>query len=109
MIIKFNEMEETVNKNFKGGEKNFNAKMVFDGVNRIMRGRLEPGSSIGAHTHETNCEIIFILEGRGKVLYDGEYEALASGDCHYCPKGHSHSLINDSDADLIFYAVVAEQ
>lgn len=109
MIIKFNEMEETVIPNFKGGEKSFCAKMVFDGVNRIMMGRLESGASIGLHTHETSSEIIFVLEGRGKVLYDGEYEAVMAGDCHYCLKGHTHSLINDSDADLIFYAVVPEQ
>ncbi len=27
----------------------------------------------------------------------------------YCPKGHPHSLVNDSDADLVFFAVVPEQ
>ena len=29
--------------------------------------------------------------------------------CHYCPKGHTHSLINDSDAGLTFLAVIPEQ
>ena len=29
--------------------------------------------------------------------------------CHYCPKGHTHSLMNDSDAELEFFAVVPEQ
>ena len=45
----------------------------------------------------------------GKVLMDGEYERVEAGVCHYCPKGHTHSLINDSDSDLVFFAVVAEQ
>ena len=80
-----------------------------DELGKIMRGRLIPGASIGLHTHETNSEIIYVLEGQGKVLYDGEYETLSAGSCHYCPKGHAHSLINDSAADLVFFAVVPEQ
>ncbi len=108
MVIHYNEMPETANPNFKGGEGALMAKMFFDGTNRILHGRLEPGSTIGYHLHETNSEIIYVLAGTGKVLIDGEYEAVAAGDCHYCPKGHSHSLINDSQADLVFFAVVPE-
>ena len=80
-----------------------------DELGKIMKGRLIPGASIGLHTHETNSEIIYVLEGQGKVLYDGAYETLSAGSCHYCPKGHAHSLINDSTADLVFFAVVPEQ
>ena len=64
---------------------------------------------IGLHTHDTSSEIIYILNGTGKVLYDGEYESVSEGLCHYCPKGHSHSLINDSKSNLVFFAVVPEQ
>lgn len=34
---------------------------------------------------------------------------LKPGDCHYCPKGHSHSLENDGAEDLVFYTVVPRQ
>ncbi len=109
MILDFKNTEPTVMTNFKGGEKSLSAKMHFDGVNRILHGVLESGATIGVHTHETNSEIIYILKGRGTVLYDGEYETVEEGMCHYCPKGHTHSLINDSEADLEFFAVVPEQ
>lgn len=109
MIIDFNNENPTVIPNFKGGEKSIAAKMHFDGTNRILHGVLESGATIGLHTHETNSEIIYFLSGRGKVLYDGEYETVEQGMCHYCPKGHTHSLINDSDFDLVFFAVVPEQ
>ena len=109
MIFDFNNEEATVMPNFKGGEKSICAKMHFDGKNRILHGVLESGATIGVHTHETNSEIIYFLSGRGKVLYDGEYEEVEKGMCHYCPKGHTHSLINDSDSDLVFFAVVPEQ
>ena len=66
--------------------------MFHDEKNRIIYGKLIPGASIGVH-----------------VLMDGEYEKLEAGMCHYCPKGHTHSLMNDSDAELEFFAVVPEQ
>ena len=44
--------------------------------------------------------------GTGKVLCDGVYEPLSAGSCHYCPKGHNHSLMNDSEEDLTFFAIV---
>lgn len=108
MIIDYDKIEEKAIANFKGGENVFNVKMFTDENNKIMMGRLEPGASIGLHTHEGNSEIIFILEGRGKVLYNGECLPLKSGNVHYCPMGQEHSLINDSDADLKFFAVVPE-
>lgn len=109
MIIDFENMQEKVLENFNGGEKALIAKMSVDERNKILYGKLEPGATIGLHTHDTSSEVIYILEGNGKVLYDGEYEEVKAGICHYCPKGHEHSLINDSDADLIFFAVVPQQ
>ena len=109
MRIDFAAMEEQVIPHMRGGEKEAAMRIYTDAMGKIMKGRLIPGASIGLHTHETNSEIIYVLEGTGKVLCDGAYEPLAAGSCHYCPKGHAHSLINDSAADLIFFAVVPEQ
>ena len=125
MIIGFDKMDVTVLPNFKGGEKEFAANMFFDGTNRIFKGRLIPGATIGMHTHEDSCEVIFILEGHGTIVEiapEGSAErpamALAQetatpvgpGDCLYCPKGHTHSLRNTSaEGDLVFYAVVPQQ
>jgi len=109
MKIDFHAIDEIRMPEFKGGVKDFVARMYVDELGKIMLGKLEPGASIGYHKHETNSEIIYILDGTGKVLYDDSVEMLATGDCHYCPKGHSHSLINDSRNDLRFFAVVPEQ
>ncbi|MDO4300232.1 MAG: cupin domain-containing protein [Clostridia bacterium] len=106
MIIDYGKIEEKAISDFKGGEKIFNVKMFTDENNKIMMGRLEPGASIGLHTHSGNSEIILIQEGKGKVLYNGEYLPLRAGDVHYCPMGQEHSLINDSSEDLKFFAVV---
>lgn len=109
MKLDFNEIEEVALPEFKGGKKRMLARMYTDELTKIMRGTLEPGASIGMHTHETNSEMIYILSGNGKVLYDNGEESLSAGDCHYCPKGHAHSLMNDGEENLVFFAVVPEQ
>ena len=47
MKLDFDAMEETAIPRFRDGEKTTYARMFVDGNNRIMRGRLEPGASIG--------------------------------------------------------------
>ena len=70
---------------------------------------LEPGASIGVPVHEVMSELVFILSGTGLATCSGVEERLKPGDCHYCPKGHSHSLENDGAEDLVFYTVVPQQ
>ena len=70
MIIKFDEMDITRLPQFKGGEKEFAANMFFDGTNRIFKGRLIPGATIGMHTHDDSCEVIFVLVTAYIVLRD---------------------------------------
>ena len=109
MVIDFSAIPETVIPHMRGGEREVSAHMYMDDLGKIMRGTLIPGASIGLHTHENSSEIIFILSGSGKALCDGVEERLSAGACHYCPKGHTHSLINDGGQDLTFFAVVPEQ
>lgn len=116
MIIRFDEIGKTVMPEFKGGNKELSANMFFDGTNRIFKGTLIPGASIGMHIHDDSCEVIFIISGNGTIIEhepgntEGTSRDVTSGDCLYCPKGHTHSLINtDDEEDLVFYAAVTRQ
>lgn len=111
MILDYATMDTTHIPNFVGGDGTLHAQMRMDELGKIfnLKGVLDPGSSIGYHTHETSSEIIYILSGAGKVKYDDGEEAVSAGQCHYCPKGHSHALINNSDGPLEFFAVVPNQ
>ena len=86
MKLEFAHMEEEAFFRFKGGEGVTRARMFVDGHNRIMRGRLEPGCSIGLHTHEGSSEIVYVLSGTGKALYGGG-EASGSGRLPLLPGG----------------------
>ncbi len=109
MKIIFDQVEEKTLPAFNGGEGALIANIFMDERNKILRGRLEKGSSIGMHCHETSSEIIFITAGAGKCVCDGVVERLSEGDCHYCPKGSTHSLVNDGEEALCFFAVVPQQ
>lgn len=106
MLLNFEEIEEKVIPRMRGGEGEMITRMFVNEDTKIMYGRLTPGSSIGLHVHETDSEMFYILSGTGKVLCDGVYEPLAPGCCHYCPKGHEHSLINDGGEDLVILAMI---
>lgn len=109
MTIDFLSMAEQAMEHFKGGENTTFARMFFDGRTRIMQTRLPVGASIGEHTHETNCEVMYILSGEAKVIFDGQEERILPGQSHYCPKGHTHTTISTGSEDLVMFCVVAEQ
>lgn len=110
MVIDFSNIELSVMPHFKGGEGDTKSRIFFDGMNKIMLGCLDPGCTIGYHIHDTSSEIIYILGGQARCLYDDGEELLSPGQCHYCPKGHSHSLINASVTEpLTYFAIVPEQ
>ena len=106
MLLNFDQIEEKVIPKMRGGEGEMITRMFVNEDTKIMRGRLTPGCTIGLHVHETDSEMICVLSGTGKVLCDGEYEPLAAGSVHYCPKGHEHSLINDGTEDLEILAMI---
>ena len=109
MKIDFENIKETEIKNFYNGECSIFAKMHVDELNRIMKGRIPPHSSIGLHTHENSSEIIFVLEGEGIIICDGVEEKVSKGYTHYCKKGSSHTFINNGNEDIVIYAVVPNQ
>ena len=106
MILKFDDFQPSVLKNFQGGEGELISRRYMDDNNKITRAVLAPGCSIGRHTHTGTSEVIFVLSGTGTMYINDGVEILTAGDCHYCPEGSSHSFVNEGSEDLIFHAVV---
>lgn len=106
MKIDFDAVEAVEKQNFKGGEGSLHIQAVDDGQVRIQRVVVHPGSSLGMHYHEGNCEIVYVVEGEGKVLDGDDEYRLKPGSVTYCPEGKRHSIVNDTDADLVLFAVI---
>lgn len=108
MLIDFDKIIHTTIEGFRGGEKNTRMAVYTDNTNRIMKVTLRPGASIGLHRHTTSSEIVFVITGTGIMTCDGEEEQLRAGLCSYCPLGSEHTLRNEGEDELVFYAIVPE-
>ncbi len=108
MIYDLANTEEQIISNFKEGEGEIGLRMIDNGTARFMKVRLTPHSSVGFHSHPTSCETVFVVQGTAKVIFESDTCIIQSGDCHNCPCGHGHSIINDSDEEVITLSVVNE-
>lgn len=106
MEIRFSDIPEQVINRMRDGEGNTHKRTFEDDYARIMILTLEPGASIGVHTHDTNYEVFYGISGKGKVLCEGAEEPMLPGSCHYCPQGHAHSLVNDGTEPLSVFALI---
>ena len=107
MTLDFNAIEPTVVPHFKGGVGEAHVRTaVSDAMGRILTLTLPAGASIGLHTHTGNCEIIYVLSGSGRCIDDDTQYPVAAGMCHYCPEGHTHSIVNTGDTDLVLLGIL---
>ena len=108
-VIDFDTLPEKIQEGMRGGKGPAAVRSFTDDLTKVMKVKLAPGSTVGMHTHINDSETIMVLEGSGMVIFDGKQMTLDEGNIHYCPKGHSHSIINDSKEDLVLCCVVAQQ
>ena len=63
--------------------------------------RVAPGArALPAHSHPEGEEIIYILNGHGRVLIEGEIQPVKAGCAVLFPKGKVHILENLSEEEM---------
>lgn len=63
-----------------------------------------PESHAPEHIHNAEEEVIYILNGSGKIYFDGKPEMVKPGTCVYIPSGIRHSINNmDKDTMKLIY------
>lgn len=108
MVFTMKDVEPKQVGNMKGGEGTILNRSVNDGMTNIVMNVMPAGSSVGFHKHVGSCEVIYVLEGSGQILEDGEYKPLKPGDVNYCAEGGEHSVIAGENGMTIF-AVIPNQ
>ncbi len=63
---------------------------------------LPAGCHIRGHGHARNDEILFIYEGGGRAVVDGETHALEPGSTVVLGRFVEHSIVNDGPGDMKF-------
>ncbi len=114
MVVKGAHLAETPNENLRGGggratlRRYFATEALPPGLRAFNVVTLEPGASIGVHTHEGTGEIYLVLEGRGLAVDDGTEVEVGPGDAILTRSGHSHGLTNPGPGPLRFLAVLGD-
>lgn len=67
---------------------------------------VEPGRTIGLHTHDTNAEVYYVLEGELEVNQNGTPHTVKAGGVVFTADGESHSVANKTDRTAKFLAII---
>ena len=112
MIKRNNAMETDVRENMRGGDgtvaiTEILKKGEYKGQARLIGTiTLQKGCSIGAHVHENEEEIFYIIDGTATYNDNGEEVILKKGDCCICLGGEEHSIRNNEEETLTVFAVI---
>ncbi len=70
---------------------------------------IEPGRTIGLHSHDTNAEVYYVLEGEIEVIQNGEPHTVKEGGVVFTADGQSHSVANKTDKPAKMLAIIFPQ
>ena len=68
--------------------------------------RLKQGDSLGIHRHEKECEIYYVIQGRGWYRDNEQEYEIKAGEAVICQDGDSHGISNNEKEELVFIALV---
>ena len=111
MIIQRNNMRAEVKEKMRGGDGSVELVHIVDCENEknlrlLSEVTLQPGSSVGYHSHESETEYYIILSGSGTVNDNGTEKPVQAGDVVITGNGASHSISNTGTVPLVLHAVI---
>lgn len=80
---------------FLYGAEDFTTALRF-----VIYSELQPGDSIGYHTHGNNEEVYVVLAGEGTMTVNGTVRPVRTGDVLLNRPGWSHGLVNSGEGVL---------
>jgi quercetin dioxygenase-like cupin family protein len=107
--MNFDSIPEVTIPHMKGGEGYAKVRLMDDGRVKMMKAILDPGCSIGLHTHEDSFETVYVLEGELVAYLNGAKEIVKAGQIHYCPKGSSHTMKNEGKIPAVSINIVGKE
>lgn len=112
MIRKATDCKKVYNEYMRGGNgivevTHFATEEELNNKGRLFANiTLNPGCSIGFHTHENESELFYVM--KGNVLYNdnGVPCSLSAGDVMICPAGTGHSVANNGEETAEICAII---
>jgi len=111
MVIQRNGMNTEIKEKMRGGEGNTAVTHIVNCENEknirlLAEVALQPGCSIGDHSHDNETEYYIILSGGGTVNDNGIETPVNEGDVVITGNGASHNICNTGAVPLVFHAII---
>lgn len=88
-------------------ENDFYRNVIFTAPHsQLVLMSIEPGDEIGLEVHDGD-QILYFVDGEGKVVLDGEEHEVEKGSIAFVPSGVQHNVVNTDEEELKLFTVYA--
>ena len=113
MITNYHGIVPEVAEGVRGGSGTVTAHKLLDlfpgsAIKSVGIVRLEPGASIGDHSHAGDEDLYFCLSGQGIVVDNGVEYPFTPGTLQIARSGDSQALKNTGETELVFLGALIE-
>ncbi len=107
MITNVHSIAPEIAENVRGGHGTVFAHKLLDlypgsAVKSVGIVRLEPGASVGHHSHHGDEDFYYCISGTGVVLDNGVEHAFTPGTLQIARDGEDQAICNTGETELIF-------
>lgn len=113
MIINVHEIVPEVAVDVRGGTGNAYAHKLLDlfpgsAIKSVGLVRLEPGASVGAHSHNGDEDFYYCISGTGIVVDNGVEHPFTPGTLQITRDGGTQAIRNTSETELVFLGALID-
>lgn len=113
MVINVNNVVPNVAENVRGGQGTVTAHKLLDlfpgsAIKSVGVVRLEPGATIGDHSHHGDEDFYFCLSGSGVVVDNGVEMPFTPGTLQITRDGENQAIRNTGETELVFLGALVD-
>lgn len=107
MIKKVHEIVPEIAEEVRGGNGIVTAHKLLDlfpgsAIKSVGLVRLEPGASVGEHSHQGDEDFYYCIAGNGVVVDNGIEHPFTPGTLQITRDGESQAIKNTGETELVF-------
>ncbi len=85
----------------KAKDNNYFRQVLSTGANtQVVIMSIDPGAEIGEEIHPDNDQVLYLVEGKGQVVLNGNTEDFNPGDIVLVKAGTKHNFISSKDIGM---------
>lgn len=113
MVTSIHKIIPEIAEDVRGGNGTVYAHKLLDlfpgsAIKSVGLVRLEPGASIGAHSHYGEEDFYFCISGVGTVVDNGEEHPFTPGTLQITRDGETQSISNTGETELVFLGALID-